>query len=169
MMALQTLEAQIPLEAQPESQTAPRMTSERVTEAEGISFEEYLERYSAYYYELIAGEVIKMSPVGLKHNELTDYLRTFLRMFFGFRPVGRVLGAPFPMKLPHDTRCGRDPETGLCVRCTEDAAGMYRTSQLPQFELHVPALWELIMPSSILIYECVQKMAGQVSADMARR
>ncbi len=63
------------------------------------SFEEYLERYAADYYELVEGTLVKMSPVTLKHAALTSFLHLLLSAYFEFNTIGRVIPAPFVMRL----------------------------------------------------------------------
>ena len=63
------------------------------------SFEEYLERYAHDYYELVEGTLVKMSPVTLKHAALTSFLHLLLSVYFEFNAIGRVIPAPFVMRL----------------------------------------------------------------------
>mgnify|MGYP001796701605 CR=1 FL=1 len=42
--------------------------------ARNVSLEEYMERYAAYFTEWIDGQVIKLSPVHDRHDEITQYL-----------------------------------------------------------------------------------------------
>src|SRR6266704_2829805 len=63
------------------------------------SFEDYLERYAHDYYELVEGTLVKMSPVTLKYAALTSFLHLLLSIYFEFNPIGRVILAPFVMRL----------------------------------------------------------------------
>ena len=49
--------------------------------ATGISFEDYLERYAAYFCEWIDGTVIKMSPVHENHDKIFFYLALLVETF----------------------------------------------------------------------------------------
>jgi Uma2 family endonuclease len=67
--------------------------------ATGVSEEEYLEQYAAHYHEWVKGVVVKMTPVSYRHDLCTDYLRDVLKAYFALNPIGRVVGAPFVMRL----------------------------------------------------------------------
>ncbi len=68
--------------------------------ASGVSENDYMEHYAADHHEWVRGYVIKMAPIRLQHNDLIDYLRDLLRIYFTFNPIGRVTGEPFVMRLP---------------------------------------------------------------------
>ncbi len=65
----------------------------------GITVEQYLEQYAALGYEYADGEVIKMSPVTLTHNDIEDYLRSLLITYLSLADLGKVVSAPFTFKL----------------------------------------------------------------------
>jgi Uma2 family endonuclease len=77
--------------------------------AQGVSFEDYLERFMGQHCEWIGGTVIKMSPIMLRHNDITDYLLVLLSIYFRLRPIGRVLHAPFTMKI-ESAEVAREPD-----------------------------------------------------------
>ena len=77
--------------------------------AQGVSFENYLERFAGQHCEWIGGTVIKMSPVTLRHHLITRYLLTLLEIYFTLRPIGKVLGEPFTMKIK-SVNVGREPD-----------------------------------------------------------
>jgi len=68
--------------------------------ATGVSFEEYLEKFAGMHCELVGGMVIKMSPAGLVHNAILNYLYMLLSAYFSLKPIGRVISQPFTQRLP---------------------------------------------------------------------
>jgi Uma2 family endonuclease len=50
-----------------------------------------------------------MTPVSLKHDNLTDYLRDLLKAYFALNPIGKVIGAPFVMRL-EKPKSRREPD-----------------------------------------------------------
>lgn len=79
------------------------------TVAAEVSYDEYMARYAADFYEWAGGAVIKMSPVTARHDGLTYYLRTVLASYFALRAIGTVRGEPFVMRLPA-TDSAREPD-----------------------------------------------------------
>ncbi len=57
--------------------------------------------------EWVDGRVIVTSPASLPHQDLADFVHGILKRFAQFHHLGRVLQAPFQMKLP---RSGREPD-----------------------------------------------------------
>lgn len=76
---------------------------------EGVSFEEFIERYDGQWVEWINGAVIAMSPIHDEHEMLRDYLRSLFQAYFDLNPIGRVLGEPQTMRLPNIVS-GRSPD-----------------------------------------------------------
>lgn len=74
-----------------------------------FTFEQYLANYAADFYEFSNGALIKMSPVHLRHVLLTRYLWQLLEAYFGLRPIGQSLAAPYVMRLPN-VASGREPD-----------------------------------------------------------
>jgi Uma2 family endonuclease len=87
--------------------------------AENVSFEDYMLRYAENFCEWVDGTVIKMSPIHIVHDRLTDYLRTLLKAYFALRPIGTLGGAPFVMKL-EAARSGREPDLQVILKASED-------------------------------------------------
>jgi len=75
-----------------------------------VSLEDYMEHYAADHCEWVEGMVIKMSPSSMKHNLLIYFLYQLLQAFFELRPIGRVIGQPFVMRLPEFPRRRREPD-----------------------------------------------------------
>src|SRR6059058_1234156 len=70
-----------------------------------MTFEEYLvlddERMMS---EWVDGEVIFMSPAAEKHQEILAFLLTLLKLYVESKNLGRVLPAPFAMRLAKSKR-----------------------------------------------------------------
>ncbi|MEO8393884.1 MAG: Uma2 family endonuclease, partial [Chloroflexota bacterium] len=77
--------------------------------ATNVSLEDYMEHYAEQHCEWVEGLVIKMSG-SLTHNDLSYYLHLFLRAYFDLRPIGRVIGQPFVMRLPAFPNRRREPD-----------------------------------------------------------
>ena len=84
---------------QPVQITIPRHFPSGAIVAVNVSEDDYMRDYAADFHEWIEGVVIKMSPVSGKHDELTGYLRELFRAYLALKPIGKVLGAPFVMRL----------------------------------------------------------------------
>ncbi len=56
--------------------------------------------------EWVEGEVIVTSPASKRHQDLSGFLESVLRLFVETHQLGVVLSAPFQMKLEH----GREPD-----------------------------------------------------------
>jgi Uma2 family endonuclease len=59
--------------------------------------------------EWVNGEVIILTPASNRHQDLATFLAALLRFFVEARQIGRVLSAPFQMKLGPDLP-GRGPD-----------------------------------------------------------
>jgi Uma2 family endonuclease len=74
-----------------------------------ISFEEYLKLYDGTHAEWVDGEVEMGSPVSQAHADDSGFLESLLRIYTETRELGKVLAAPFPMRL-NDQPLGREPD-----------------------------------------------------------
>ncbi|MFN8526256.1 MAG: Uma2 family endonuclease [Chloroflexota bacterium] len=75
-----------------------------------ITFEEFLALDTeTACAEWVGGEVIAMSPVGLKHQLIASFLHTLIVNFLDRRPLGTAVFAPFVMHLADQQR-GREPD-----------------------------------------------------------
>ena len=83
--------------------------------AQEVSFEEYMERYAAHFYEWVRGKVIKMTPVSERHDLLTAYLRYLLDTYFAYRPVGVTRAAPFAMRVK-ELEIVREPDLQIVLQ-----------------------------------------------------
>jgi Uma2 family endonuclease len=57
--------------------------------------------------EWVNGEVIMMTPAGYRHQDICDFLIILLRSFIETHQLGKVVSAPFQMKLANS---GREPD-----------------------------------------------------------
>lgn len=75
-----------------------------------ISYDKFLEwNGEEGWFEWIDGEVIKMSNPSLRHQDLSDFLTAILRFFVEAKNYGRIISAPFQLKM--DFRpSGRQPD-----------------------------------------------------------
>lgn len=83
-----------------------------------VSWDEYMEKYAAHFMEFVDGEVIPLSPVHIRHDEIYGYLRVLFTMFFAYRPIGRVVGEPFVMKLSKNI--SREPDLQVILATNYD-------------------------------------------------
>lgn len=97
-----------PLERTPEQQrqkTPPHLQTKFVFNtlgnvvAVGVPEDLYMRDYAEHFCEWIEGTVIKMSPVKLRHNWIKNYLLTLIEAYFELEPIGKVIDAPFVMRL----------------------------------------------------------------------
>ncbi len=75
-----------------------------------ITFEEFLawdNEDSQVEWE--DGEVIIMSPISLRHQDLASWLEILLRVYVRYHKLGRVIDAPFLVRL-QITQQGREPD-----------------------------------------------------------
>jgi Uma2 family endonuclease len=73
-----------------------------------ITYEEFLDLVDEdTLAEWVDGAIIVTSPANLRHQEIGRFLVTTLGLLTDIHALGRVVGAPFQMKLP---RSGREPD-----------------------------------------------------------
>lgn len=77
--------------------------------AGGISYEEFLREYEGEFAEWVDGTVETMSPISIYHDDMGAFLSMLLRLYVRRCDLGRVLSAPFQMKLT-GMRRGREPD-----------------------------------------------------------
>lgn len=94
--------------------------------ASGITFEDFLTSFDSQRVEWVNGEVISMSPVSEKHNDLTGFLITLLRMFLAMGPGGRVFHDPMVMRAAPDLP-GRSPDIAVVL---PQNSGIIQSNQL---------------------------------------
>ncbi|MDW8320450.1 MAG: Uma2 family endonuclease [Armatimonadota bacterium] len=75
-----------------------------------ISYEQFLEQLDEdTLAEWVEGEVVYLSPAGLEHQDIAGFLGAVLRAHVERRNLGRVISAPFQMRLLRTER-GREPD-----------------------------------------------------------
>ncbi len=73
----------------------------------GISFEEYLVKYDGQHAEWIGGEVITYMSASDRHQDLTGFLESLLRVFVEENDLGVIRTGPMSMRL---SERGREPD-----------------------------------------------------------
>ena len=75
-----------------------------------ISYEEFLERAGEdQHVEWVEGEVVPMSPISDRHQQIGAYLLTLIQLYANMRRLGEVRYEPFQMKAGPDLP-GRSPD-----------------------------------------------------------
>ena len=85
-----------------------------------VSLEDYMEHYAEHGYEWVEGKVIKVAPIGLRHEEIRDYLRDILKAYFILNPIGRVVGEPFMMRLKEFPKRRREPDLMVILKSNKN-------------------------------------------------
>jgi Uma2 family endonuclease len=76
-----------------------------------MSYEEFLAWCDEdTWAEWVEGEVIMVSPASERHQDLQRFLQAVLGIFVEQHGLGRVLSAPFQMRLSGSIRSGREPD-----------------------------------------------------------
>jgi Uma2 family endonuclease len=92
------------LQSQPVALPSPGIQTNR------MSYDEFLERADEFTWaEWVNGEVIVLSPASQRHQLISGFLNTILRLFIEVHSLGEVLIAPFQMKLGPNLS-GREPD-----------------------------------------------------------
>jgi len=90
-----------------------------------VSFDEFLLDYDGIPAEWVRGKVIAMSPVNRRHQELTLWLASLLKLVLEEDDSGVVFTDVFPMRL-EESRTGRCPD--VLVVLTEHLDRVKRTN-----------------------------------------
>ena len=109
-----------------------------------MTYEQFLEWMDEdIYAEWVDGEVQFMSPGSAKHQDISGFLSAVMRAFAEEHDAGKVLEAPFQMKLPK-VRRGREPDILFVAKG--------HLSRLQNTYLNGPAdlAIEIISPESVL-------------------
>ena len=110
-----------------------------------MTYEEFLEWADEdTYAEWVDGEVELMSPASAEHQDISGFLAAILRLYSEDHDAGRILTAPFQMKLPPHIRRGREPDL---IFLTKE-----HLTRLKKNFLDGPADWviEIVSPESVL-------------------
>ncbi len=92
--------------------------------------------------EWVDGEVIILTPASLRHQEIKMFLAGIMSEFTRYHHLGRVIDAPFVVRLPGNLKRGREPDIIVI-----------RTEQLPllketYFDGSPDVIVEIISPES---------------------
>jgi len=74
-----------------------------------LAYEDFLAQYADTRAEWVDGEVIMVPPASEQHQDIIGFLVNFLRPYVESRNLGKVLIAPFQMRLGQDLP-GREPD-----------------------------------------------------------
>ncbi len=77
--------------------------------AEGVSVDDYMERYAENHCEWVDGKVIQKMPISELHYLLARFIADLFRWYLVFRPIGEIREDPFVMKLDVPP-CRRQPD-----------------------------------------------------------
>jgi Uma2 family endonuclease len=110
-----------------------------------VSEEEYLRVWAEQHYEWVDGELIKV-PSNDDHFSVQLYLLILLRQYLKYRPIARLVGAPFMMKFdPLNKRRYREPDIMLVMN--ENSAGIYtKTGVIGAADICI----EIVSPESVV-------------------
>ncbi|MHB8628040.1 MAG: Uma2 family endonuclease [Aggregatilineales bacterium] len=107
-----------------------------------ISFEEYLHWPDERRVELVDGRIEYLMPPSIQHQDILFFLNVMFAAFLAKRPLGKVIQAPFAMKIGSKAH-GREPDL-LFVSAAH-------TDRLKENYLDGPAdlVIEIISPESV--------------------
>lgn len=75
-----------------------------------LTYEQFLQQLDEdTLAEWVDGEVVYLSPAGLEHQDIAGFLTAVLRAYVQKYQLGRVVSAPFQMRLLRSER-GREPD-----------------------------------------------------------
>jgi Uma2 family endonuclease len=117
--------------------------AERVPPQQKVSFEEFLDWCDEdTWAEWVDGEVIMVSPASDRHQDISSLLEVALRIYVEAHDLGRILRAPFVMRVP-EVPSAREPDL-LFVR-------RERTHLIKKTFMDGPAdvVIEIVSPESI--------------------
>lgn len=82
-----------------------------------MSYEEFLEWCDEdTWAEWVDGEVVVLSPASEQHQHIRAFLEAVLGIYAQEHGLGRVIGAPFLMRLPEEMRRAREPDLLFVAR-----------------------------------------------------
>jgi len=86
-----------------------------------LSYEEFLAWLDEdTWAEWVHGEVVMVSPASERHQDLCRFLAAIIGIFVEERGLGRVLTAPFQMRLAEPVGSGREPDLLFVARARQD-------------------------------------------------
>jgi Uma2 family endonuclease len=107
-----------------------------------VSADEYLRLYAETFHEWAEGVVIKMSPASARHTLLVLYLTQWFNAYFALQPLGKVLIAPFVMRLD---AVGRIREPDLQIILHDNPGKLTDTGMIGPADLCI----EIVSPESV--------------------
>jgi len=110
-----------------------------------MTYEEFLDWADEdTYAEWVDGKVEMMSPASVEHQDISVFLTRLFAEFAEQHDAGKVLVAPFQMKLPPSVRRGREPDLLFVLK--------ENVSRLRRNFLDGPAdlVIEIVSPESVL-------------------
>jgi Uma2 family endonuclease len=78
--------------------------------AANVSEDEYMNLYAELGCEWVEGVVIKLAPIGIKHDHIFKYLVLLMQNYFTLNSIGQVFGDRFVMRLPEFPKRRREPD-----------------------------------------------------------
>lgn len=99
-----------------------RMIDRTATTEQRISmcYEEFLEAYPEHIHaEWVQGEAVIFMPPSTRHQYVADFVLILLRLFVELKGVGRVLSAPFQMRMPAQ-ESAREPDILFVAAANRD-------------------------------------------------
>lgn len=109
--------------------------------AEGVSFEDFLERYEGQRVEWHAGKVIKQVTNNEKHQFILGFLFNVFSHFLGMQDIGRVYLAGYQMFISHGVPA-RQPDLMIVLKENYDRI------KPKQFEGPADICLEVVSPGS---------------------
>ncbi len=73
--------------------------SNETTTPQYVSWEEYMDKYADDRYEWVEGNLIPMTPVNIRHNDIAQFLEDILTAYCALAGGGKVLREEIVMKL----------------------------------------------------------------------
>lgn len=92
-----------------EAQTKQATATPLQISGEEISFEDFLVKYDGQHAEWIGGKVILKMPASYRHQDVSDFLVSALRIWVEAKNAGVIRSSPLTMKLVKEKK-GREPD-----------------------------------------------------------
>ena len=129
-----------------------------------MSFEDFLKYDEHTCAEWVNGEVMPMSPASDRHQNLSGFLESILRIYVESKNLGLIRSAPYLMRLnAHTARepnllfLSKDHQNRLLPTYLDGPAdlaieiisqeGIYHSKILPNFQLQESWLWQNPLPN----------------------
>ncbi len=113
-----------------------------VAEKKHVSAEAYMAHYAHDYYEWVKGELFKITPVSLRHDQIVGYLRSLFEAYFTLKTSGIVVSAPFVMQVDA-TQSRREPD--LQIILNDNDGNLTDTAMIGPADICI----EVVSPESV--------------------